>query len=125
MRLGFAAAILAAGLVLRLVPMGLPHPLVKWGGSLLWAAMVYWLVAALMPHARVAAAASVAGTIACLVELSRLYHSPGLDAFRLTRAGILLLGRVFSPWHFPAYWAAIAVAAGFDWALLRGSERRR
>jgi len=53
------------------------------------------------------------------VELSRLYHSPGLDAFRLTLAGKLLLGRVFSGWHFFVYWAAIAVAALADWRFIR------
>lgn len=123
--MGLAIATILAGLVLRLMPLGLPHPLVKWGGSVLWAAMVYWILAALMLNARIVAVASVAGTIAGLVELLRLYHSPGLDAFRLTRAGILLLGRVFSPWHFPVYWAAIAVAAWLDWRLPRRLGRRR
>ena len=35
------------GLVLRRVPMGLPYVIVKYGGSMLWAMMIYWIVAAL------------------------------------------------------------------------------
>ena len=42
-----AALTICAGLVLRRVPMGLPVLVVKYGGSLLWAAMVYWIAAAL------------------------------------------------------------------------------
>ena len=111
------------GLVLRLFPLGLPYTLVKWGGSVLWAAMVYWLLAALMPYTRVTAVALTAGVVAGLVESLRLYHSPGLDAFRLTLAGVLLLGRVFSAWHLVAYWAAIAVVSLLDWRLVRRRVR--
>jgi len=109
-----------AGLMLRLAPLGLPHWLTKWGGSVLWAAMVYWLMALLLPVARVWAPALLAAGIAASIELLRLYHTPGLDAFRLTLAGILLLGRVFSVWHVAAYWAAIGVAAALDRWILRG-----
>jgi hypothetical protein len=61
--------------------------------------------------------------VAGLVESVRLYHSPGLDAFRLTLAGVLLLGRVFSWWHLVAYWAAIAVVSLLDWTLVRRRVR--
>jgi hypothetical protein len=118
-----ALATILAGLGWRLLRLGLPAAVVKWGGSVLWAAMVYWLTAALMPRSRVLPTALTAGAIAGLVECVRLYHSPGLDAFRLTLAGKLLLGRVFSPWHPVVYWAAIAIAAAFDRGLLRGLER--
>jgi uncharacterized protein DUF2809 len=121
--LGLAIATMLAGLVLRLVPLGLPYWLVKWGGSVLWAAMVYWLLAALMPYMRVTTVALTAAVVAGLVESLRLYHSPGLDAFRLTLAGVLLLGRVFSKWHLVAYWAMIAVVSLLDWTLVRRRVR--
>jgi hypothetical protein len=121
--LGLAIATMLAGLVLRLVPLGLPYWLVKWGGSVLWAAMVYWLLAALMPYMRVTTVALTAVVAAGLMESLRLYHSPGLDAFRLTLAGVLLLGRVFSRWHLVAYWAAIAVVSLLDWMLVRRRVR--
>jgi Protein of unknown function (DUF2809) len=117
--LGMAVATVLLGLVLRLVPLGLPFFVVKYGGSVLWAVMVYLLFAAFLPDRKPVFIAVVAAIFAALVELLRLYHSPGLDAFRLTLAGALLLGRVFSPWHFVAYWTAIASAAVVDRTVIR------
>jgi hypothetical protein len=48
------------------------------------------------------------------VELFRLVHAPWLDAFRLTTAGALLLGRVFSPWDVLAYGVGIALGMLLD-----------
>ena len=112
-------AVIAAGLALRLVSFGLPVFVVKYGGSVLWAAMVYLLLAALQPRRKAWVLGLAAAIFATLVELSRRYHSPGLDAFRLTLAGKLLLGRVFSAWHFLDYWVAIACIAVVDWGILR------
>jgi Protein of unknown function (DUF2809) len=112
--LGLALATIVAGLILRLVPLGLPFFVTKYGGSVLWAAMVYLLLAGLWPRREPWVLGLIACVFATLVELSRLYHTPGLDAFRLTLAGALLLGRVFSRWHFPIYWIAIALTAELD-----------
>lgn len=117
--MALALAVIAVGLALRLIPVGIPIWVVKWGGSVLWAAMVYLLLAASLPWRGPLVVATIAGMVAAVVELSRLYHSPGLDAFRLTRAGALLLGRVFSWWHFVAYGAAIGLVAALDIAILR------
>ena len=86
---------IAVGLALRLVSFGLPVFVVKYGGSVLWAAMVYLLLAALQPRREPWVLGLEAAIIAALVESSRLYHSPGLDAFRLSLAGKLLLGASF------------------------------
>jgi hypothetical protein len=48
------------------------------------------------------------------VELFRLVHAPWLDAFRLTLAGALLLGRIFSPWDMLAYGVGIVMAMLLD-----------
>lgn len=114
-----ALGTIAAGLVLRLAPTGLPYGVVKWGGSALWAGMVYLILAGLLPSREPRTIAPVAAIVAALVELVRLYHAPGLDAFRATPAGILLLGRVFSLWHFVVYWAVIALAAIVDQYWIR------
>jgi hypothetical protein len=53
-------------------------------------------------------------SIAVCVELFRLAHAPWLDAFRLTTAGALLLGRVFSPWNMLAYGVGIILAMLLD-----------
>lgn len=76
--------------------------------------MVYLLVALFIARSRPAAIAVTALFIAISVELFRLYHTPWLDAFRLTTAGALLLGRVFSLWNMLAYAIGIAAACAFD-----------
>jgi hypothetical protein len=48
------------------------------------------------------------------VELFRLIHAPWLDEFRLTIAGALLLGRIFSAWDILAYVVGIFLALGPD-----------
>lgn len=112
----FAAVLtlIAAGIGVRLLPLGLPREVVKYGGSILWGAMVYGLVAFVRPAAPVARLAAIALIVAVLVELFRLVHTPGLDAFRLTLAGQLLLGRIFSLWNVVAYAVGIGLAAVLD-----------
>ena len=41
--LALILATVVAGLVLRLVPLGLPQAMTKYGGSMLWALMIYWI----------------------------------------------------------------------------------
>ena len=112
----FVLAILtiATGLLWRLAPLGLPAAAYKYGGSALWAVMVYWLVALAFPKLSPLKIAVLAALIAASVELFRLYHAPALDSFRLTLAGRLLLGRIFSRRDIAAYWLAIAFTTIVD-----------
>jgi hypothetical protein len=87
---------------------------VKYGGSLLWATTVFLLVGALLPRLTRTQIAAIAAAIAVVVELSRLVHTPWLDAFRLTTAGALLLGRIFSLWNIAAYGVGIVVGVWLD-----------
>ena len=74
--------------------------------------MVYALAAAVRPSRRgVPACLSVAMLVIALVEVSRLLHGPRLDAFRLTLAGQLLLGRIFSGWNIAVDVVGAALAA--------------
>ncbi len=107
----------------RLAPLGLPPVWLKYGGSVLWAAMIYWLVAAIFPRKSVAPLAVIAGLFAAAVEFFKLVQTPALDAFRHTLAGKLLLGRVFSFWDIAVYWLAVAAMAIAD--LLRFSAAAR
>ncbi|MGO7093356.1 DUF2809 domain-containing protein [Rhizobium leguminosarum] len=116
LRLAALFFVIVLGLVLRRFgyAAGLPFIVVKYGGSALWGAMVYLLVALFVTRSRPAVIAVTALFIAISVELFRLYHTPWLDAFRLTTAGALLLGRVFSLWNMLAYAIGIAAACAFD-----------
>ena len=109
-------AVVLIGLALRRFGpgLGLPFALTKYGGSVLWGAMVYGVLVILAPTAPRGRIATVAFALAVLVELSRLFHAPSLDAFRLTAAGALLLGRVFSAWNVAAYTIGIATAWAVD-----------
>ena len=112
----FVAALLAiaSGSALRLTRIGLPWWFVKYGGAVIWGAMVYCLVAVLMAGARRHHVAAVAVLAAIASELFRLHHTPWLDEFRLTLAGQLLLGRIFSGWNIVAYAVGIGLAAWID-----------
>ncbi|MET4203209.1 DUF2809 domain-containing protein [Bradyrhizobium sp. LA6.12] len=124
-RAGLALAVIACGLSLRWYgfPLGLPAFVVKYGGSLLWATMVFLLVGVLLPWMSRSRLAAIAVVIAIAVEFSRLVHAPWLDAFRLTTAGALLLGRIFSLWNLVAYAVGIAFGVWVDglvgWAKAR------
>ena len=115
--LALIVATVAAGLAIRFAPLGLPSFVTKYGGSTLWALMIYWIVSTLLPTWRITAVASLTAVLTTAVEFAKLYHSPGLEAFRLTLPGILLLGRFFSVWDMLAYWSAIAAGALLDRAL--------
>jgi Protein of unknown function (DUF2809) len=110
--LGLALVVIALGLLLRFEGprFGLPAPAVKYGGSVLWGTMVLFLVAALRPRLSRSRLGLAAMAIAVVVELIRLLHTPWLDDFRLTLAGALLLGRIFS------LWISWPMRRGFCWA---------
>ena len=119
-RLAYLAATIAVigiGLVWRRADLGLPFFLWKYGGSGLWGTMVYLLVRAAGPQLQIRTSVAIAVAIAFAVEFSRLYHTDWLDKFRLTLAGALLLGRLFSLWNVVAYAAGIAAGAWADAAI--------
>ena len=115
-RAALALVVIACGLSLRWYgfPLGLPAFVVKYGGSLLWATMVFLLVGVLLPRLTRSQLAAIAMVIAIVVEFSRLVHTPWLDAFRLTTAGALLFGRIFSLWNLVAYAVGIAFGVWID-----------
>jgi hypothetical protein len=117
-----ALATILTGLIWRMAPLHLPYFLWKYGGSALWAIAVYWVVAFLLPNASPILLAALACLFALAVELSRLIPSPTLEAFRLTLAGRLILGSIFSPRNILAYWIAIFLAAVLDSSKLRGRK---
>lgn len=109
-------SVIILGLALRRYGLGagLPAFIVKYGGSLLWAMMVFFLVAMAAPARSRWSIALISASIAVCVELFRLVHARWLDAFRLTTAGALLLGRIFSPWNMLAYGGGIVLGALLD-----------
>ena len=102
------------GLAVRFLPLHLPWFLYKYLGSTLWAVALYWFLATLFPKLRPVAIATIAILIATLLELSRLIPLAPIDAFRLTFAGKILLGRYFSLKNIVAYILAITLAASLD-----------
>jgi hypothetical protein len=124
-RAGLCLLIVGSGLALRGFGFswGLSAFVVKYGGSMLWAAMVFFLVAMATSHALRLNVALLSASIAVGVEMFRLVHAPWLDAFRLTLPGALLLGRIFSPWNMLAYGVGIALAMGLD-RFTAGRRRR-
>ena len=122
--LAFSSALMGgtvlAGLAVRFAPLGLSQSVVKYGGSMLWALMIYWVVSTLLRRWQVTLVAIIAGAAATAVEFFKLYQAPALNAFRLTVPGILLLGRVFSAWDILAYWVAIGIGASIDLCIRQG-----
>jgi hypothetical protein len=107
------------GIAWRTLPLHLYPFFFKYGGSVLWAIALYWFVATLLPKLTPTALAFLSASLAAVLELSRLFHTPATDAFRLTLAGRLLLGRFFSPKNIAAYWLAIVLAALLDHLFLQ------
>ena len=115
-------ATVVAGLVVRFAHLGLPPFVVKYGGSTLWALMIYWVASTIFPKWRIPAVVFLAGTLGTAIEFGKLYHSTAIDAFRLTLPGIIVLGRFFSVRDILAYWLSVSVGALVDWRLRPGGS---
>jgi hypothetical protein len=102
------------GIAIRFVPLGLPMDLVKYGGSAMWAMMIYWVFTLIRPTWYLIPAFFASGLVATGLEFFKLYHAYDLDVFRSTLLGELLLGRFFSGKDIVAYWLAILVAVFVD-----------
>ncbi|WP_271167660.1 DUF2809 domain-containing protein [Hansschlegelia plantiphila] len=101
---------MVSGLLWRRPELGLPWPLAKYGGSALWGAMVFFIVAGAIARRRPIRGAVVAAALVAMVEISQAIHFEPLDRFRATALGALLLGRTFDWWDIAAYWAGIGMA---------------
>jgi hypothetical protein len=80
-------------------------------GDLIWAAMIAWWVAAIVPNVSLTARSVVAVSICVAVEISQLYHTPALDMLRRTMVGQLTLGSGFDPRDLLAYVVGVVAAA--------------
>ena len=100
--LALTIALIVLGIAWRTLPLGLPFWAFKYGGSALWAAMLYTLAAAFLPRPLIPTL-----LLAYAIEFLKLLHTPTLDHFRLTLPGKLLLGRVFSLADLAVYTVAI------------------
>jgi hypothetical protein len=109
-----ALLVIAAGLLWRWPGLHLPPTLAKYGGSVLWGALVYASLRVVLSEAGVKTMAALAAALAAFVEFTQLLHWPWLDAFRGTPFGVLLLGRFFSWWDIASYWLGIVGAAAAD-----------
>lgn len=122
--MGIIVLLIPVGLVCRFVPIGLPQGIVKYGGSFLWAAMVYWVLVALLPRVSPLRLGLLAAIIAAGVEFFKRIQTPGLNAFRATFAGKVLLGRYFSYTDIAVYFVAIACAIWIDHGVVASSRHR-
>ncbi len=120
---GVAIACIGIGLLLRWPGLGLPWAVAKYGGSALWAAMVYFGLRVFLPRQRIWTVAIAAAAIAALGELTQAVSIPGFDEFRDTGIGHLIFGRTFAVEDIVAYWIGIAIAAGVDGFTRRSAAR--
>ena len=113
-----AAATVAAGLWART---GLAGVAGDAAGGILYAVLLYLLLAFAAPRARWAAVAAAAVVLCSAIELFQLTPWPAQWAGQWPPLR-LVFGTTFNPWDFPAY-AGGAAAAGLADRLLRRSPR--
>jgi beta-N-acetylhexosaminidase len=123
--LAIAIGCIALGLVVRAPTLGLPRELAKYGGSILWAMMVYFGLRALVSHWSIWVAALLAAGLVALGEATQLVSFPWFDALRATTLGHLIFGRTFAIEDIVAYWIGILIAAGAEWMFARFAHERK
>jgi len=117
--LAIAIACIALGLLVRAPALGLPREAAKYGGSILWAAMVYFGLRMIAPRQSIAVAAIVAALLATVGEATQLISIPWFDALRATPLGHLIFGRTFAVEDIVAYWIGVLIADLGEWLVRR------
>ena len=114
---GAAVAVVAAGLWART---GLAGAAGDAAGGILYAALIYLLLAFTAPRARGAAVAAAAVVLCVVIELFQLTPWPAQWGMQWAPLR-LVFGTTFNPWDLPAYAAGGVVAALMDWLLRLGA----
>lgn len=83
---------IAMGLASRELSPFLPDWISLYAGDVLWATMVFFLVAFLFAKMPTYAVGVLALTFSIGIEFSQLYHAPWIDGLRATALGHLVLG---------------------------------
>jgi hypothetical protein len=112
-----AIATVVAGLGTRAFRGMLPDAVGAYAGDVLWAAVVYLLIAAAWNRTPIRRVAAGAAIFSLAIELLQLYHAPWITAVRQTRLGGLVLGFGFLWSDLAGYAAGIALAAALDHRL--------
>lgn len=123
--LAVAVGCIALGLVVRTPTFGLPREVAKYGGSIVWAMMVYFGLRAIVLRWTIGVAALVAAVLVALGEATQLVSVPWFDALRATTLGHLIFGRTFAIEDIMAYWIGILTAAGAEWIFARLAHERK
>ncbi len=93
-------------------------------GDALWAMMMVWWMGVALPRVRLSARGLAAFAICVAVELSQRYHTPVLDAARLTIPGQLILGSGYDPRDFLAYAAGVIAAVTLAQLVVESAGQR-
>lgn len=112
--IGVALTIIALGLVVHGLGLGLASDVRDATGDALWAMMMFAWIGALRPTAAMGIRATIALSICWAVEISQAYHTPRLDAARQTTIGRLVLGAGFDPRDLGAYAVGVLVACALE-----------
>jgi len=99
--------VIVLGLLSRELSIWLP----KWIGDILWGLMVFFIMGFLFRKKSTLNNALSSAVFSIVVEAAKLFHTPGIDAFRYTTAGGLLLGHAFSWQNILCYITGIAIGA--------------
>lgn len=110
--------VILIGLSTRMDILPLPQPVLKYGGGMLWAAMIYLILALVFVKARIRTLWLAAVLIACGIEFSQMYETEILNAFRATLAGRLTIGRGFLWSDVISYVVGVSAVALIEWRFL-------
>ena len=117
-----AVATIAVGLLVHWRGSVLGTVVRDMAGDALWAMMITWWIGALTPATFPLIRGAAAYAVCVCVEVSQLYHTARIDAFRQTLIGALVLGSGFDPRDLAAYAAGVAAAVLLDYAVILRSE---
>ncbi len=119
---GLVVGTVLLGLGSRRFRSHLPAILGEYAGDTLWAAMVYFLTAAIWNRATPGRLAVGAFSFAVAVELSQLYQAVWINTVRDTWFGGLVLGHSFLWSDLVCYAIGVALALGIDAAAQRNRQ---
>ncbi|MDU2291204.1 DUF2809 domain-containing protein [uncultured Clostridium sp.] len=101
------------GLLSRKVS-GLPHVISTYSGDVLWAMMVFFIIAFIFNKKSTIFIISWAIIFSYSIEISQLYHAPWIDSIRNTTLGALVLGFGFLWSDLFCYTVGIIIGAIID-----------